>query len=284
MKRVFPFLVCVLLVVFTFSFSFPAYAAETDPLPLSSEEEEEDGGAPASTGMFDTTVQLGKTLMDGIWSLFGIYVPGFSFTFGQMWVGVLLASVSILVTINEQIWKMKKRDIASSVIMGARPTTKHERECLVEIITPREQIRKFFFEKHFDFLTSVPQQRLQEMILSSCMKGHSGKMSDYGGCGPVHRTTYGHFLAKGKWNDERLEETQNERFFRPFRNFRVEMEHLFLSASTTRSCPKQCLLQRQNVRQKGPGGTTPTWREKLSMDIRSTPPSLGPGIPHCVIP
>ena len=67
---------------------------------------------------------------------------------------------------------------------------------------------QIFFEKHFDFLTSIPQQRLQEMILSSYMKGHSGKMSDYGECGPDHRTTYGHFLAKGKWDDKRLEETQ----------------------------------------------------------------------------
>lgn len=47
--------------------------------------------------MFDTTVSLGKAFMDGIWALFGIYVPGFSFTFGQMWLGVLLASISILV-------------------------------------------------------------------------------------------------------------------------------------------------------------------------------------------
>lgn len=47
--------------------------------------------------MFDTTVSLGKALIDGIWALFGIYVPGFSFTFGQMWLGVLLASLSILV-------------------------------------------------------------------------------------------------------------------------------------------------------------------------------------------
>lgn len=47
--------------------------------------------------MFDTTVSLGKAIIDGIWSLFGIYVPGFSFTFGQMWLGVLLASLSILV-------------------------------------------------------------------------------------------------------------------------------------------------------------------------------------------
>ena len=34
--------------------------------------------------MFETTASLGKALMDGLWSLFGIYVPGFSFTFGQM--------------------------------------------------------------------------------------------------------------------------------------------------------------------------------------------------------
>ena len=48
-------------------------------------------------GMHDSTAALGKTLLSGIWSLFGIYVPGFSFTFGQMWLGVLLCSVSILV-------------------------------------------------------------------------------------------------------------------------------------------------------------------------------------------
>ena len=47
--------------------------------------------------MFETTASLGKALMDGLWSLFGIYVPGFSFTFGQMWLGVTLASISILV-------------------------------------------------------------------------------------------------------------------------------------------------------------------------------------------
>lgn len=80
----------------------------------------------------------------------------------------------------------------------------------MEIITPREKIRKFF-EKHLEFLTSVPQQRLQEMILSSFIKGHSGKIVDYGECGPTHRTTYGHFLDRGKWDDKRLEETQKTR-------------------------------------------------------------------------
>ena len=47
--------------------------------------------------MFDTTAELGQALLSGVWSLFGIYVPGFSFTFGQLWLGVLLASLSVLV-------------------------------------------------------------------------------------------------------------------------------------------------------------------------------------------
>ena len=83
----------------------------------------------------------------------------------------------------------------------------------MEIITPKEQIRKFFFEHHYDFLTSVPQQRLQEIILSSCVKGNSGKMADYAETGTVHRTSYGHFLAKGKWDDNQLEKTQKRESF-----------------------------------------------------------------------
>ena len=83
----------------------------------------------------------------------------------------------------------------------------------MEIIAPIEQIRKFFFEKHLDFLTSVPQRHIQEIILSSCKKGNSGKMVDYGESGTAHRTTYGYFLAKGKWDDKRLEKTQKRESF-----------------------------------------------------------------------
>ena len=57
---------------------------------------------------------------------------------------------------------------------------------------------QIFFEKHLDFLTSAPQQRLQEIIVASCVKGNSGKMTDYSDVGTAHRTTYGHFLAKLK--------------------------------------------------------------------------------------
>ena len=85
--------------------------------------------------------------------------------------------------------------------MEALTTTNTRGECLVAIITPKEQIRKFFFEKHFDFLTSVPQRRLQEMILASYTKGNGGKMVDYAEVDPVHRTTYSHSLSEWKWDN-----------------------------------------------------------------------------------
>jgi len=76
------------------------------------------------------------------------------------------------------------------------------------IITKEEEIRKFFYEKGLDFLTSVPRTRMQEIILSSIMKGNTGKTKDYAELGHAHRTTYGHFLSKGIWDDARVEETQ----------------------------------------------------------------------------
>ena len=47
--------------------------------------------------MLETTAALGQAILSGVWSLFGVYVPGFDFTFGQMWLAVALASISILV-------------------------------------------------------------------------------------------------------------------------------------------------------------------------------------------
>lgn len=71
--------------------SFTAVAGSSPP---------DSGAVPSGIGgegMPDTTAALGKTFLSGIWSLFAIGVPGFGFTFGQMWLGVLLASLSILV-------------------------------------------------------------------------------------------------------------------------------------------------------------------------------------------
>lgn len=47
--------------------------------------------------MFDSTIALGKSIVENVWGLFSIYVPGFSFTFGQMYLGILICSISLLV-------------------------------------------------------------------------------------------------------------------------------------------------------------------------------------------
>ena len=81
------------------------------------------------------------------------------------------------------------------------------------IITVGEELRKSFHENGFAFLNSVPQRRIQEMILAMAQKGHSGKMTDCEELGLAHRTTYGYFLSKGKWDHAAVETVQRRNSF-----------------------------------------------------------------------
>ncbi|MCI5616136.1 MAG: hypothetical protein MR431_07730 [Clostridia bacterium] len=45
--------------------------------------------------MLDDTATLGQNFLSNIWRFFGITVPGFSFTLGQMWLGIALCVISI---------------------------------------------------------------------------------------------------------------------------------------------------------------------------------------------
>lgn len=47
--------------------------------------------------MFETTKALAEAFLSGIWGLFGIYVPGFSFTIGQLLIGFAACSISLSV-------------------------------------------------------------------------------------------------------------------------------------------------------------------------------------------
>jgi len=76
-----------------------------------------------------------------------------------------------------------------------------------------DELSKYFYNSGLDFLTSVPQRHIKEMILAMAQKGHSGKMQDCGELGIRHRTTYGHFLSKGKWNHEKVEKMQQQKSF-----------------------------------------------------------------------
>ena len=98
-------------------------------------------------------------------------------------------------------------------------------------ITVGEELRKYFYESGLNFLSSVPQRRIQEMILAMAQKGHSGKMTDCGELGAGHRTTYGHFLSKGKWDHEKVETVQRQKSFQTILSVAEK-------ASLRRCCPE----------------------------------------------
>ena len=47
--------------------------------------------------MLESTAALGQAFLSGIWNLFDIPVPGFDFTFRQLWLAVALCGLSIWV-------------------------------------------------------------------------------------------------------------------------------------------------------------------------------------------
>lgn len=95
-QRFLPLLACMLLAALLLPACSTAYAAFNTPVAVEADDSG-DSGTSENKGMFETTAALGKAFVSGVWSLFGIYVPGFSFTFGQLWLGAALASISILV-------------------------------------------------------------------------------------------------------------------------------------------------------------------------------------------
>lgn len=110
--------------------------------------------------------------------------------------------------------KSAKEGKSHCAITETQPATKHKQKCPVGIITSQEPIRKFYYEKHLDFLSNVPQRQFQEIILSSCANGNNSKMADYG---LVHRATYSYFLPKRRQNDVRLEEAKYHESFQTTR-------------------------------------------------------------------
>ena len=47
--------------------------------------------------MLESTASLGQALISGVWNLFSIPVPGFNFTFRQMWLGFAICVLSLYV-------------------------------------------------------------------------------------------------------------------------------------------------------------------------------------------
>ena len=83
-------------------------------------------------------------------------------------------------------------------------------ECLMaDIIAGRKAIGKFFYQYGFgENLSSVPQKRLTEIICGLAMKGNQSRTTDFAELNQGFRTSYGHFLSKGKWDEQKVSQQQ----------------------------------------------------------------------------
>ncbi len=80
---------------------------------------------------------------------------------------------------------------------------------MVDIIAARKAVGKFFYRYGFgENLSSVPQNRLTEIICSLAMKGNQSKTTDFAELKQGFRTTYGYFLSKGKWDERKISQKQ----------------------------------------------------------------------------
>ena len=86
---------------------------------------------------------------------------------------------------------------------------------MANIIAGRKATGKFFYQYGFgEKLSSVPQKRLTEIICGLAMKGNQSRTTDFAELNQGYRTTYGHFLSKGKWDEEKVSQQQQAQALR----------------------------------------------------------------------
>ena len=95
---------------------------------------------------------------------------------------------------------------------------------MVNMIAGKAETGKFFFQYGFQrLLTSVPQRRLEEMVIGLAMKGNQSRTTDFAELEQCCRTTYGHFLSAGKWDEAKVSEKQSQEGFRVVSQLAVEL-------------------------------------------------------------
>ena len=126
---------------------------------------------------------------------------------------------------------------------------------MVDMIAAQQEIGKFFYENGFgELLSSVPQNRLGEIIFSLAKKGNQSKTTDFAELKQAVRTTYGHFLSKGKWDEDAVSQRQQEKSFQKVAELALAQQApLYLSIDNT-------VLRRRN-HHHGRGGL---WKERAS--------------------
>ena len=82
---------------------------------------------------------------------------------------------------------------------------------MADIIAGRKATGKFFYQYGFgENLSSVAQKRLTEIICGLAMKGNQSRTTDFAELKQGFRTSYGHFLSKGKWDEQKVSQQRYE--------------------------------------------------------------------------
>jgi len=103
------------------------------------------------------------------------------------------------------------------------------------IVTAKKEIDKFFYDYGFqEILTSVPQNRLGDILTGLARKGNQSRTTDFAELKRGCRTTYGHFLSAGKWDEKKVSEQQQQKAFQRMAGMaQAKQEPLYLSIDDT---------------------------------------------------
>ena len=78
-----------------------------------------------------------------------------------------------------------------------------------------ESNRQVFYQYGFgENLSSVPQKKLTEIICGLAMKGKQSRTTDFAELNQGFRNSYGHFLSKGKWDEQKVSQQQQTQALR----------------------------------------------------------------------
>ena len=130
--------------------------------------------------------------------------------------------------------------------------------------------RQVFYGYGFgDILSSVPQNRLAEIILGLEMKGNQSRTTDFAELKQDYRTTYEYFLEHGKWNEQKVSQKQQEKSFEQVAQLAQEKQTpLYLSIDDTVIEKKKPFSQTKWPMERVQTGIIPIWQASRYLGIR----------------
>ncbi len=117
--------------------------------------------------------------------------------------------------------------------------------------TRKRENEQVFERKRYGFFSSVPEKHIVDIMAGASSVGFTGKTTQMHKYSENHRTTIGHFLNKGKWDDERLDKTLSSECYKTIQRLAKERAvPVFLDLDDTTN-PKKKPSSRANRPMEG---------------------------------